>query len=641
MRWTKGLLPTLRQVPSDAVVPSHQLMLRAGLITQVAAGSYSYLPLGTRVLAKVMAIIRQEMDRAGAIEVFLPTLQPVEWWEQTGRRAAYGENLFVVTDRHGRHQALGPTHEEVVTHLIATFVESYRQLPLNVYQIQTKFRDEYRPRFGVLRSREFQMKDAYSFDLTLEGLDRNYEAMHDAYCRIFDRCGLDYRVVEAEAGPIGGDASHEFMVPCATGEDTILVDDATGYAANVEKCETGARPIDLAGEPVGAMQDIETPNCAAITDLCASWPKLAGSKLKASNAVKSVLFRAEIRRGEAVEHAYWQAMVRGDHEINVNKLQKVIEGKHLGEMAGDDAEASVDFDLMPEDEVRRYGIPVGYIGPDLKLDSGEAAFTGKLHLAVDYDLLRRGFWVTGANRHGWHKKCFDWGRDFVERMAAAHGIDTAGGVDAAIEALRASGALFVGDIRNAVAGDPSPKVGGGTLGEFKGLEVGHIFRLGTKYSQAMGCTVSNEKGESVYPIMGCYGIGVNRIIAAAIECPGGRDEAGIIWPMSIAPYQVVITTIKHEGRVAEVVEALYAELTASGLEVLLDDRAERPGVKFKDADLIGIPLRVTIGEKGLANDEVELKARVAEKAEMVGRESVSARVVEQVRAALASDEAAG
>ncbi len=621
MRWSRSLIPTLRQVPTDAVAPSHQMMLRAGLIQQVAAGSYTYLPLGWRVLHKVWRIIRQEMDRAGAIECFGPTLHPIEWWEMTGRRQAYGDNLFVVRDRHGREQALGPTHEEVFTMMVKAYVQSYRQLPINLYHIQTKFRDEYRPRFGVLRSREFQMKDAYSFHLTLDCLDKTYRDMYDAYCRIFTRCGLGYRVVEAESGPIGGDASHEFMVPCETGEDTILSDDATGYAANMEKCETGPRPIALEGEPLGDMTDIETPDCAAIADLCASWKKLAGSKLKPSNAVKSVLFQVDITAGDKTDCAYWQAMVRGDHEINANKLARIIEAKHK---TGQWTEAEIRFDLMPEDEVKQLGIPIGYIGPDLKFDCPHKQFTDRLHLVADYDLLHRGFWVTGANKPGWHKKCFDWWRDFVLRAFPQSGEDRNQTVEAAVEA----GAFTVADIRNAQAGDPSPREGGATLTEYKGLEVGHIFKLGTKYSQAMDCAVLDETGQSVYPIMGCYGIGVNRIIAAAIESPGGRDDAGVIWPMAIAPYHAIITPIKYEAgsEVAAATDKLYEQLTDMGIEVLLDDRDERPGVKFKDADLIGIPLRLVIGDKGLANGEIEFKPRNAEQAEMIPLDTAAQRV---------------
>ena len=591
MRWSRTLIPTLRQVPAEAVVPSHQLMLRAGYIQQVAAGAYSYLPLGVKVLQKVMAIIRQEMDRAGAVEVFLPSLQPIEWWEKTGRRAAYGENLFVVTDRHGREQALGPTHEEVITQLVGTHIESYRQLPVTLYQIQTKFRDEFRPRFGVLRSREFQMKDAYSFDLDVAGLNESYQKMFDAYCRIFERCGLPYVTVEAESGPIGGSASHEFMVPSPTGEDTILSDDQSDYAANVEKCEIGPREHDLRGEPTGDLEKVHTPDCPGIGDVCAFFKKQLGTKLKPGNMLKTLVCRAQ---------KHWVvAVVRGDHELNEGKLKQAF-----GEVV----------ELADDTEARTAGFKIGFVGPQI------APLRDDVVLIVDPDAAQGQFWVTGANEADHHVKHFSWKRDVIDALG-----------DKAAERLK------VADIRNARDGDPSPR-SGGTLRASKGIEIGHVFKLGTKYTDALDVKVLDEQQKTRPVIMGCYGIGVNRILASAIETVTdafrGHDDNGIIWPISIAPYQVVITPIKYEGRAAEEANRIYGELEQRGIDVLLDDRDERPGVKFKDADLIGIPLRIVIGEKGLAapgGGEAEFKPRTAEKPEMVKLDEVVRRAVTYAR----------
>ena len=574
MRWSKSLIPTMRQTPAEAVVPSHQMMLRAGLVRQVAAGSYAYLPLGWRVLHKVMDIIRAEMDAAGAVECFMPTLQPIELWEKTGRREAYGGNLFVVTDRHGRDQALGPTHEEVFTEIVKQSVNSWRDLPLTIYQIQTKFRDEFRPRFGVLRSREFQMKDAYSFDLTADGLDASYDAMYEAYKEIFERCGLHYVIVEAEAGPIGGNASHEFMIPSPTGEDTILSSDKDNYAANVEKCEIGERPHDLAGDPTGDLEKVHTPGMATIEDVGKFM------KVKPKNMLKTLVCKADDQ---------WViAVVRGDHDLNEAKLRA--------------ASGLPSLDLADETEAKAAGFAIGFVGPHAAVDRSDVI------VYVDPDAAQGGFWASGANEADHHVKHFSWQRDAV---------------GARVEAA---------DIRNAVDGDPSPKNDGGVLREAKGIEVGHVFKLGCKYSNALGLAVQDENQQDIDVIMGCYGIGVNRIIAAAIEADEGHDERGVIWPMPIAPFHVVITPIKYQGEAGETADKLYAELTARGIDVLLDDRDERPGVKFNDADLIGIPLRITIGDKGLANGEVELKARTAEKPDMVKVDDVVEQVVAVVNA---------
>lgn len=616
--WTRTLIPTTRQTPGEAVVPSHQLMLRAGLIRQLGSGMYSYLPLGLRALRKAMAIVREEMDAAGAVEVFLPTLQPIELWEQTGRRADYGENLFVVTDRHDRQMALGPTHEEVCTELIKAYVESYKQLPLTVYQIQTKFRDEYRPRFGVLRSREFQMKDAYSFDLTREGLDKSYQAMYDAYCRIFERCGLPFEIVEAESGPIGGSASHEFMVPSPTGEDVILKSDKGNYAANVEKCETGPRSISRnfeaiakaqnwagddftdAAEPTGELDKVHTPHCPGIDDVCEFFKKELKSKLKPASMLKSLVYVAtrdsdSADPREATDPWYVLAVVRGDHDVNDAKLRGVI-----SELFGEEAHV----DLAPEDLATDDGWKLGFVGPHAMPPRDDA------YLVIDPDAGRDQFWVTGANEVDHHVKCFHWKRDVVDALG-----------DDARKRVR------LADIRNAVAGDPSPKNDGGVLQETKGIEIGHVFKLGSKYSDALELKVLDEKNERRSVIMGCYGIGVNRILAAAIERENGHDEHGVNWPVAIAPYHVLITPIKHEGRVAETVDRLAHQLeTEHGLDVLIDDRDERPGVKFNDGDLIGIPVRITVGEKGLKDNAVEVKPRTAAKADSVPVDDAAKKV---------------
>jgi prolyl-tRNA synthetase len=608
--WSKTLIPTLRQVPAEAEVPSHQLMLRAGLIRKLGAGVYDYLPLGYRSLRKAMEIVRREMEAAGAVEVFLPSLQPIELWEQTGRRAAYGENLFLVKDRHGRLQALGPTHEEVVTELAGAYIESYKQLPLTLYQIQTKFRDEFRPRFGVLRSREFQMKDAYSFHLRLEGpggLDEVYQTQYDAYGRIFRRCGLSYVTVEAESGPIGGSASHEFMVPSPTGEDTILESDQGNYAANVQKCATGARPYvsTFAGgtlpeqPPKAELTDIHTPGCPGIDDVCAFFKKNLGSKLKTSNMLKTLVIGATSTGDGAPAVKPYLAVVRGDHDLNLAKLQTVI--RERWPQAG----AAPRVDLLELDTARTLGFAIGFVGPQLA-----ATFPGGIGLVVDPDAALDQFWVTGANQVDHHVKGFHWKRDVLDPLGPA-----------------AADRVVVADIRNAVEGDPSPKNDGGVLHVRKGIEIGHVFKLGDRYTKALNITVLNEKNERQHPIMGCYGIGINRILAAALEHESGHDADGIIWPVAIAPYAVLITVIQYQGQAKTTAETLAAQLEAAGLDVLIDDRDERPGVKFKDADLIGIPVRITIGEKALANAQVEVKARkTGSQVELVAIGQAAARV---------------
>jgi prolyl-tRNA synthetase len=603
IRWSQTLVPTLRQAPSDAEVPSHRLMLRAGLIRKLGSGSYSYLPLGLRALQKVQQIIRQEMNAIVAAEVLLPALQPIDLWERTGRRTAYGDNLFTLEDRHGRTSALGPTHEEVITELVGAYAESYRDLPLRLYQIQTKFRDEFRPRFGVLRSREFQMKDAYSFHLAMDGpggLDACYDDMYAAYEKIFTRCGLRYQVVEAEAGPIGGNASHEFMVPSPTGEDTILRSDSGAYAANVEKAQTGPRPVGAAltpfsrvacdarppADPTGDLEPVHTPDTPGIDDVIAFFKKQLKTKLKPQNMLKTIVFQAP-------EARWVLAVVRGDHEVNEAKLRSVI-----------------DADLQPADPAaaKAAGFAIGFVGPHIATTRDDTT------LVVDPDASIDTFWVTGANQPDHHVKHFHWQRDLLDALPEA---------DAERSEASGTPAVHVADIRNAVAGDPAPEDrGGGTLQETKGIEVGHVFKLGDKYTRSLDVAVTDEDNQPQHPLMGCYGIGVNRILAAAIEQPpedkpgdlpgaGGHDEDGIIWPAAIAPAHVHVVPIKYQGDVAAATDRLIEQLEAAGAEVLLDDRDERPGVKFKDADLLGLPLRVTLGDKGLSQDPptLELKAR--------------------------------
>ena len=542
MKWSKAFIPTVKEDPSDAEVLSHKLMIRAGLLRKLAAGAYTYLPLGYRALRKVEQIIRQEMDAADAQELHMPAIQPGELWQRSGRLKAYGPVLMNFTDRHGRRVVLGPTHEEVITTLVAENVSSYKQLPLNLYQIQTKFRDEYRPRFGVMRTREFLMKDAYSFHLTVEDLKATYEKMYQAYCRIFERCGLDYVVVEADSGPIGGESSHEFMVPTDAGEDT-LVRCSCGYAANLEKA-TAAVPENQKQENLGDLREVHTPGATTIEQLT-----------KILNLGPEQLIKTLVLIGDGKPLL---ALVRGDHELNEAKLARAAGVADL-EMAD------------PQTIEKLTGAAVGFAGP-----------VGLKNLTIIADTAVEGMTnaATGANKTDYHLLGVNVGRDFSPTSVA--------------------------DIRLAQPGDRCVKCGQ-ELQFSKGIEIGHVFQLGTKYSKTFGADVLDENGKSQALIMGCYGIGLNRIIAAAIETRS--DENGIIWPMNIAPFQVILVQLGKSDQVSSTAQKLYEDLTARGCEVLWDDRPARPGVKFKDADLIGIPLRITIGEKALANGNVELKAR--------------------------------
>lgn len=597
--WSRTLIPTAKEAPSDAEAPSHKLLARGGFIRRVGAGIYEYLPLGWRVLTKISNIVREEMDAAGASEFLMPALLPTELLKETGRAEAYGDLLFRFEDRHGRDSYLGPTHEEVITDLMRGTISSYKQLPLNLYQIQTKYRDEFRPRAGLLRCREFLMKDAYSFAMSVEGpggLNDQYDAMDRAYQRIFERCGLDFTRVEAESGPIGGSASHEFMVNCATGEDTILVCPKTGYAANVEKCEIGPRKHDFAGDPSGALEEVHTPGCPGIEDVS----KLL--KVKARNMLKTVVFRAvgaEAKSGgEALEWVL--AVVRGDHDVNEGKVRDAV---------------GCAVALADAEEAKKSGFAIGFVSPRVAVGKKGVLLLVDPDAAqgVDASSGKAMFWVTGADKVDHHVKHFNWARDM-------------GGV------LDDSQRVVVADIRNAAEGDPSPKAEGVALEAKRGIEVGHIFKLGTKYSEAMGFEILDEKQERRPVIMGCYGIGVSRTMAACVEM--SHDENGIVWPGPIAPYHVILVpmTTDPASEVMRVACDLSGRLSRAGCDVLVDDRDERPGVKFKDADLIGVPLRIVVGEKALAQGGVEFKARRdAGKGEVVAVDGVVEKCLEHLR----------
>ncbi len=583
--WSKSLIMTSKEAPADAEAASHRLLTRAGCIRRVAAGVYTYLPLGWRVLRRIQAIVREEMNAAGASELLMPALAPTELLRETGRAEAYGDLLFRFEDRHGRDSYLGPTHEEVITDLMRATITSYRQLPLNLYQIQSKYRDEYRPRAGLLRGREFIMKDAYSFSMTLEGpggLNEMYDLMYQAYTNIFTRCGLDFSAVEAEAGPIGGSASHEFMVNAPAGEDKIMSCPESGYAANVEKCEIGHRDHNFDGPPTGDLEEVHTPECTTIEAVSKFM------KVKPRNMLKNVVFQVQ---DEESPVRWIVAVVRADHDANEGKVRDAA-GVPIG-IAEDGA------------AMKGAGFAVGYISPRATIGRSD------ILLLVDPDAAQgmgpdgtKGmFWATGADKDEHHVKHFNWVREMGD----------------ALKDVR------VVDIRNAEAGDPSPRVEGVALEERRGIEVGHIFKLGCKYSDAMGFRVLDENQQQQSVIMGCYGIGVSRTMAACVEM--SHDDDGIIWPAAIAPYDVLITPLKVEDDAETMVVArdLATKLALAGLDVLVDDRNERPGFKFKDADLIGIPVRITVGDKGLAEGSVELKRRGEEgKGSLVKVEEVGA-----------------
>lgn len=556
VRWTQTLIPTMKEDPADAEIPSHRLMLRAGLIRQLMAGAYTYLPLGYRALRKAEAIVREEMERAGAIEVFMPALQPIELFERTGRRSAFGNvliNFQVPRGDRKVHMALGPTHEEVVTDLVAHHISSYRQLPITLFQIQTKFRNEERPRFGVLRTSEFLMKDAYSFGTSLAQLEEAYRRMYDAYCRIFARCGLDYVAVEAESGPIGGEASHEFMVPAGNGEDRIVRCGNCTYGANLERAETGRLP-HLPNVPADAppLKRVGTPGATSIEQVS----RLL--KCRPEQMIKTLIYMAD-EKPIAV-------LIRGDHEANESKIRRALGASEVR--------------LADEQTIRAVsGAPVGFAGP----------VNLKCEIIADHDVPLVEAAVAGANEADAHLTGVTFGRDYAVTTTF--------------------------DLRSAGHGDPCPKCGS-TLELVHGIEVGHVFKLGTKYSVALNATFLDEKEQRHPIIMGCYGIGVNRIIAALAET--SHDENGLIWPLAVAPYEVLLLPLNvADPEVLKVTEQYLKELEAAGVDVLYDDRDVRPGVKFKDADLVGIPLRIVVGGKGLQQGQVEIKWRKADKPETV------------------------
>ncbi|WP_426450162.1 proline--tRNA ligase [Paenibacillus sp. S-38] len=561
MKQSTLFLPTLREVPAEAETASHRLMLRAGLIRPLAAGIYSYLPLGRKVLRKVEELIRREMEEAGAQEVLLPAMQPAELWRESGRYAVYGPELIRLTDRHGREFALGPTHEEVITTLVRDEIGSYRRLPLTLYQIQTKFRDERRPRFGLLRGREFLMKDAYSFDTDEAGLDLTYWRMEEAYHRIMKGCGLRYRAVEADSGSIGGEGgTHEFMALAAIGEDTVISCTACDYAANLEKAEAAWTAPEAPVREVPAAERWHTPGVRTIAELT----ERLGDE--ANHLLKTLIYLADGQPAAVV--------VRGIHEVNEAKVRAAL-GAEVLELA--DAETTQ----------RVTGAPVGFAGP-----------VGlQVPLLVDREAAALAEGITGANEADWHLRHVVPGRDFTLERA--------------------------GDYRNVREDDACPRCGGALEGH-RGIEVGHVFKLGTKYSAKLGAVFTDETGEERPMIMGCYGIGVSRILSAVVE--QHHDEQGIVWPQGLAPFDVHLIPLAQEGASAELASRLYAGLRSKGADVLLDDRAERPGVKFKDADLIGLPVRIVIG-RDAAEGLVEYKERCSKDAVKLTVEEAMERVL--------------
>jgi len=574
VRWTRTFIPTLREAPSDAESPSHKLMVRAGLIRQLSAGSYSYLPLGYRALRKAEAIVREEMDRAGAVELLMPSLHPPDLWQETGRFQAFGDTLMKVKDRKGATSVLGPTHEEVVTHLVRNEVKSWRQLPITLYQIQGKFRDEARPRHGIIRTREFVMKDAYSFDADEAGMNRSYQAMYDAYVRIYSRAELKFMPVEADTGLMGGDVSHEFMAVSPFGEDSVVTCDKCRYAANRERAECPA-PAPAAGKDLETrellkLQETPTPGMATIE-------QVAGFlQVSPKSLVKTLVFRTN--------PGFLAALVRGDHEVNPSKLLRAAKAESL-ELAS------------PEEILAQTGGPIGFSGP-----------VGlKMRVLADHAVGVMANFVTGANRKDTHLVNVNLFRDVKPESFA--------------------------DLRMALPGDPCPRCGG-TLGFTQGIEVGHVFKLGTRYSKRMNCSYLDENQQLHPMVMGCYGIGVNRILAAAVE--NHHDEGGIVWPRELAPYPAEVVTLDHKKlQVVEAGRDVHDALEKAGLDVLWDDRELAAGVKFADADLIGIPVRVTIGKKTVEAGTVDVRARnrkeqrsvpIAEAVEAVKRELSEYRV---------------
>jgi prolyl-tRNA synthetase len=570
MRYSEMFLPTGREVPSDAEIISHQLMIRAGMIKKITSGIYSYLPLGYRVIRKVEQIIREEMNRAGAQEIFMPVVQPAELWQESGRWIHYGKELLRFKDRHDRDYCLGPTHEEIVTELVRYEIKTYRQLPKNLYQIQTKFRDEIRPRFGVMRCREFGMKDAYSFDADEEGVDISYRKMFDAYRRIFTRCGLKFRAVEADTGSIGGSYSHEFMVLADSGEDAIFFCNSCEYAANMEKAEiVMPEKTEKAPSELLPTKEIYTPNVKTIEEVCSFLDVIP------EHVVKTLIFSAD---GRAVA-----ILIRGDEEVNEIKVKTYLGCDEL--------------DLANDELIQQVtASPRGFAG----------AIGIKIKIIADFSLINMSNFVMGANKEDHHIKNVNIGRDFkVDEFA---------------------------DLRFAKETDVCPRCNG-AVKIARGIEVGHVFKLGTKYTKALKATYLDKNGKEQYMTMGCYGIGIDRTVAATIE--QNHDENGIIWPMAIAPFHVIITPVNvNEKEVLKASEIFYQNLLDKGVEVMFDDRDERAGVKFKDADLIGIPLRVTIGPKRLAEGKIEMKNREKGEIEIVSLEDAMDKIISTIKKAM-------
>ena len=567
MRYSKALIPTVKEVPNDAEIPSHRLMIRAGLMRKLASGTYTYLPAGWKTLNKIMTIVRQEMNKADAQEILMPAVQPLELWEKTGRDVAYGETMCKFTDRHGRQNVLAPTAEEIVTHVAAGELHSYKQLPFNIYQISFKFRDEFRPRFGVLRSREFIMKDSYSFHADAESLQETYEIMYNTYKAIFQRCGVKYVIVEAEAGEMGGSGSHQFTVPCENGEDIIVYTEDGEYAANLEKAPVDALPKQGSVD-AGECEEIHTPDVGSIESVC----EFIG--VESAQLIKTILYRCD---EETVA-----VLVRGDHDVNEEKLTQALGGK-LVELAEEN--------IVEEITNAKVGF-AGAVGLGDKVAK----------IFIDQAVAAMAIGITGANKTDYHLKNVIPGRDF-----AIEGDN--------VEVL---------DVRNAVDGDT---LDGKKLLFRRGIEVGQVFKLGTKYSTKLDCKFLDENGKSQIALMGCYGIGINRIMASAIEV--ANDENGIIWPINIAPYEVVVVPVGKEDENAAA-EKIYSELMANNIDCLLDDRKARGGVKFKDADLLGTPIRITVGKKTLAEGMVEVKLRREENAVKIPVDQAAGKIMEMV-----------
>ena len=577
MRASQYLIATQKESPADAEVISHQLMLRAGMIRKVASGLYSWLPLGLRVFRKVENIVRQEMDKAGAMELLMPVVQPADLWEESGRWGQFGPELLRIRDRHDREFCLGPTHEEVITHLVRNEISSYKQLPANFYQIQTKFRDERRPRFGVMRTREFCMKDAYSFHSSSESLQETYDLMYQTYSNIFERTGLVFRAVLADTGSIGGSHSHEFHVLADSGEDAIVFSTESEFAANIEKAE--ALPSGQSDNQGSQQkQEVATPNSRSIEEVCAQL------SVDPSQTVKTLIVSVTDEESEENQKKLYALVVRGDHELNEVKAQKIL---------GVDTELTFASEQHIKDQLN---CPVGSLGP---VNLG-------IPLIVDHSAATLTDFVCGANREGFHLTGVNWGTDCTIETQA--------------------------DIRNVVAGDPSPD-GKGVLEIKRGIEVGHIFQLGTKYSEAMKATILNEQGKEQAMTMGCYGIGVSRIVAAAIE--QNHDDNGIIWPAAIAPFQIALVPINmHKSdKVKQTCESLYSELTEAGFDVLfMDEQKARLGSMLADIELIGIPHRLVIGERGLDEGKIEYRDRSESENQHIEIDQLMAFIAKQLGA---------